>query len=88
MLNLFSSSPWPPGMTLTLLQLSLRFMGLAYIPVFTKVYQRTLDWFPGFVFMLSSAMTVLGMIPIRCVYPSLSEASLHQQSFADVCTVM
>lgn len=56
-----------PGMTLTLLQLSLKFVGLVYIPAFTLIYQRTLDRFPGFVFMLSSVLTVLAMIPIRCV---------------------
>lgn len=54
-------------MTLTLLQLTLKFGGLAYIPAFTKLYQRTLDWFPGFVFMLASILTVVGMIPVRCV---------------------
>lgn len=54
-------------MTLTLLQLALKFVGLAYIPAFTKLYQRTLDWFPGFVFMLSSILTVVGMIPVRYV---------------------
>lgn len=58
-------SSFPPGTTLTCLQLALKFAGLAYIPAFTKIYQRTLDWFPGFVFTLSSIFTVLGMIPIR-----------------------
>uniref|UniRef100_A0A4W6G9C0 Solute carrier family 46 member 2 n=1 Tax=Lates calcarifer TaxID=8187 RepID=A0A4W6G9C0_LATCA len=53
------------GTTLTFLQLALKFAGLAYIPAFTKIYQRTLDWFPGFVFTLASIFTVLGMIPIR-----------------------
>ncbi|XP_071323001.1 solute carrier family 46 member 2 [Trachinotus anak] len=55
------------GTTLTSLQLALKFAGLAYIPAFTKIYQGTLDWFPGFVFMLSSIFTVLGMIPISVV---------------------
>uniref|UniRef100_A0A3B5A8D7 Solute carrier family 46 member 2 n=1 Tax=Stegastes partitus TaxID=144197 RepID=A0A3B5A8D7_9TELE len=50
---------------LTCLQLTLKFAGLAYIPTFTKIYQGTLDWFPGFVFILASSVTVLGMIPIR-----------------------
>lgn len=53
------------GVTLTLLQLALKFAGLAYIPAFTKIYQVTLDWFPGFVFMLASVLTVAGMIPVR-----------------------
>ncbi|XP_033979354.1 LOW QUALITY PROTEIN: thymic stromal cotransporter homolog [Trematomus bernacchii] len=54
------------GTALTSLQLALKFASLAYLPAFTKIYQRTLDWFPGFVFTLSSIITVLGMIPI-CV---------------------
>ncbi|KAK1884327.1 Thymic stromal cotransporter protein [Dissostichus eleginoides] len=54
------------GTALTSLQLALKFASLAYLPAFTKIYQRTLDWFPCFVFMLSSIITVLGMIPI-CV---------------------
>ncbi|CAI5666551.1 unnamed protein product [Oreochromis niloticus] len=55
------------GMTLTLLQLALKFASLAYIPAFTKIYQGTLDWFPGFVFTLASIFTVLGMIPISII---------------------
>ncbi|XP_044030474.1 thymic stromal cotransporter homolog [Siniperca chuatsi] len=80
-LNLFALIPMPTirsllsqqvpasscGITLTSLQLALKFAGLAYIPAFTKIYQRTLDWFPGFVFTLSSIFTVLGMIPISIV---------------------
>uniref|UniRef100_A0A3Q0T3B8 Solute carrier family 46 member 2 n=1 Tax=Amphilophus citrinellus TaxID=61819 RepID=A0A3Q0T3B8_AMPCI len=53
------------GITLTSLQLALKFASLAYIPAFTKLYQGTLDWFPGFVFTFASIFTVLGMIPIR-----------------------
>ncbi|CAG04894.1 unnamed protein product, partial [Tetraodon nigroviridis] len=78
-LNLFALIPMPTirsllskqvpssscGMTLTFLQLALKFAGLAYIPAFTQLYQRTLDWFPGLVFMLSSVLTVVGMIPVR-----------------------
>ncbi|XP_019937628.1 solute carrier family 46 member 2 [Paralichthys olivaceus] len=80
-LNLFALIPMPTirsllsqqvpsssyGTTLTSLQLTLKFAGLAYIPAYTKIYQRTLDWFPGFVFTLSSIFTVLGMIPISIV---------------------
>ncbi|KAF3702211.1 Thymic stromal cotransporter -like protein CE11 Solute carrier family 46 member 2 [Channa argus] len=80
-LNLFGLIPMPTirsllsqqvqasscGTILTSLQLALKFAGLAYIPAFTKIYQRTLDWFPGFVFTLSSIITVLAMIPISIV---------------------
>ncbi|KAJ0015477.1 hypothetical protein NQD34_009097 [Periophthalmus magnuspinnatus] len=55
------------GMTLTLLQLLLKLGAAAYIPVSTKIYQSTLDWFPGFVFTLSSACSVLAMIPVSIV---------------------
>uniref|UniRef100_A0A1A8BP86 Solute carrier family 46, member 2 n=2 Tax=Nothobranchius kadleci TaxID=1051664 RepID=A0A1A8BP86_NOTKA len=55
------------GTTLTLLQMTLKAAGLAYIPAFTKLYQNTLDWLPGFVFLLSSIFTVLSMIPISIV---------------------
>ncbi|KAM3600391.1 uncharacterized protein V6R79_022695 [Siganus canaliculatus] len=55
------------GVTLTSLQLSLKFAGLAYLPAYTKIYQRTLSWFPGFVFLLSSILTVLAMIPVSIV---------------------
>ncbi|XP_029299894.1 thymic stromal cotransporter homolog [Cottoperca gobio] len=80
-LNLFALIPMPTirsllsqqvpasscGTTLTSLQLALKFASLAYIPAFTKIYQRTLDWFPGFVFTLSSIITVLAMIPIGII---------------------
>lgn len=80
-LNLFALIPMPTirsllsqqvpaslcGTTLTGLQLILKFAGLAYIPAFTKIYQRTLEWFPGFVFIIASIVTVLGMIPISII---------------------
>ncbi|KAL6097084.1 slc46a2 [Pungitius sinensis] len=80
-LNLFALIPMPTirsllsqqvpasscGTTLTYLQMALKLSGLAYIPAFTKIYQRTLDWFPGFVFTLASSITVLGMVPISIV---------------------
>ncbi|XP_042182306.1 thymic stromal cotransporter homolog [Oncorhynchus tshawytscha] len=35
------------GITLISLQLSFKIASLAYTPIYTKVYQATLDWFPG-----------------------------------------
>ncbi|XP_068609071.1 solute carrier family 46 member 2-like [Brachionichthys hirsutus] len=55
------------GITLTSLQVSLKVAGLAYIPAFTKIYQKTLSWFPGFIFTLSATLTVLAMIPISII---------------------
>lgn len=80
-LNLFALIPMPTirsllsqqvpaslcGTTLTSLQLALKFAGLAYIPAFTKIYQATLNWFPGFVFTLASIITVLAMIPVSVI---------------------
>ncbi|KAK6316519.1 hypothetical protein J4Q44_G00140430 [Coregonus suidteri] len=55
------------GITLISLQLSFKMASLVYTPVYTKVYQATLDWFPGFVFTLSSIITVLATIPVSVV---------------------
>ncbi|XP_018587131.2 thymic stromal cotransporter homolog [Scleropages formosus] len=55
------------GRILLLLQLCFALASLVYSPIFTKVYQATLDWFPGFVFLLSSILTVLAIIPISVV---------------------
>ncbi|KAL4660414.1 thymic stromal cotransporter-like [Arapaima gigas] len=55
------------GQILLLLQLCFALASLVYSPIFTKVYQATLDWLPGFVFLLSSIVTVLAIIPISIV---------------------
>ncbi|XP_028972834.1 thymic stromal cotransporter homolog [Esox lucius] len=55
------------GITLISLQLSFKIASLVYTPAYTKVYQATLDWFPGFVFTLSSIITVLATIPVSIV---------------------
>ncbi|KAM3874315.1 solute carrier family 46 member 2 [Diretmus argenteus] len=53
------------GITLISLQLAFKFASLAYTPCYTRIYQASLDWFPGFVFTLSSIISVLATIPIR-----------------------
>ncbi|KAG5272310.1 hypothetical protein AALO_G00164030 [Alosa alosa] len=55
------------GVTLIALQLSFKLISLAYTPIYTKVYQATLDVFPGFVFTLSSIITFVAMVPICIV---------------------
>nr|XP_023682761.1 thymic stromal cotransporter homolog [Paramormyrops kingsleyae] len=55
------------GKILISLQLSFTLASLIYSPIYTKVYQSTLSWFPGFVFLLSSIITVLAIIPISMV---------------------
>ncbi|CAL8318042.1 unnamed protein product [Lota lota] len=75
------------GITLTSFQLSFKVASLAYTPAYTKIYQHTLDWLPGFVFLLSSFITVLATIPISIVGCRLSlkpayrriEASGHRR---------
>ncbi|KAM9841148.1 solute carrier family 46 member 2 isoform 1-T1 [Aulostomus maculatus] len=93
LLTLFSLIPMPTirsllsqqvpasscGITLTLLQLVLKFAGLAYIPAFTKIYQRSLNWFPGFVFTLASVFSVLALIPVSIVGCRLSQKQLHEK---------
>uniref|UniRef100_A0A8C1U9J8 Solute carrier family 46 member 2 n=1 Tax=Cyprinus carpio TaxID=7962 RepID=A0A8C1U9J8_CYPCA len=55
------------GITFVMLQLSFKLSSLVTTPVYTEIYQSTLDTFPGFVFILSSIFTVLSMIPISIV---------------------
>ncbi|XP_068190830.1 solute carrier family 46 member 2-like [Antennarius striatus] len=92
-LNMFSLIPMPMirsllsqqvpessyGITLTSLQVSLKVAGLAYIPAFTKIYQRSLGWFPGFIFVLSTTITVLGMIPISIIMCRSSQKHQHEK---------
>uniref|UniRef100_A0A096LUZ3 Solute carrier family 46 member 2 n=1 Tax=Poecilia formosa TaxID=48698 RepID=A0A096LUZ3_POEFO len=82
LLNLFALIPMPTiralvsqqvpasrcaGIALTCLQMTLKVAGIVYIPAFTKIYQNSLTWFPGLVFMISSVITVISMIPISIV---------------------
>ncbi|XP_068190825.1 solute carrier family 46 member 2-like [Antennarius striatus] len=92
-LNMFSLIPMPTirsllsqqvpasscGITLTSLQVSLKVAGLAYIPAFTKIYQKTLSWFPGFIFTLSAFLTVLGMIPISIISCRSAQNHLNEK---------
>uniref|UniRef100_A0A3B3TYE6 Solute carrier family 46 member 2 n=1 Tax=Poecilia latipinna TaxID=48699 RepID=A0A3B3TYE6_9TELE len=70
LLNLFALIPMPTiralvsqqvpasrcGIALTCLQMTLKVAGIVYIPAFTKIYQNSLTWFPGLVFMISSPL--------------------------------
>ncbi|XP_037547887.1 thymic stromal cotransporter homolog [Nematolebias whitei] len=96
-LNLFALIPMPTirslvsqlvpasscGMMLTLLQITLKFASLSYIPAFTKIYQDTLDWLPGFVFLLSSIFTVLAMIPVSIVGCRTAKRQLYMRIQGD-----
>ncbi|XP_036385017.1 thymic stromal cotransporter homolog [Megalops cyprinoides] len=55
------------GKILISLQLSLTIASVVYSPIYTQIYQATLNWFPGFVFQVSSIVTVLAIIPISIV---------------------
>ncbi|XP_030625892.1 thymic stromal cotransporter homolog [Chanos chanos] len=65
------------AMTLILLQLSFKLAGLVTTPMYTKIYQATLDSSPGFVFTLSSIITVAAIIPISIVGCRIA----HQPSY-------
>ncbi|XP_027881131.1 thymic stromal cotransporter homolog [Xiphophorus couchianus] len=81
LLNLFALIPMPTiralvsqqvpasrcGIALTSLQMTLKVAGAVYIPAFTKIYQNSLTWFPGLVFIISSVITVISMIPVSFV---------------------
>ncbi|XP_028317827.1 thymic stromal cotransporter homolog isoform X2 [Gouania willdenowi] len=67
------------GMTLTILQITFIIAALIYIPVFTKIYQSVLDWCPGFVFTLSSVVTVLGTVPVSILSNRLPARQRNQR---------
>lgn len=71
------------GTTLISLQLAFKFASLAYAPAYTKIYQSSLDWFPGFVFTLSSIITVLATIPISIVGCRLPRMQRYQRIQGD-----
>ncbi|MBN3295531.1 TSCOT protein, partial [Amia calva] len=80
-LNMFALIPMPTirsllskqvqgsslGKVLISMQLSFTLASVIYSPIFTKIYQATLDWFAGFVFTLSFILSCLAIIPIWIV---------------------
>uniref|UniRef100_A0A672QME0 Solute carrier family 46 member 2 n=1 Tax=Sinocyclocheilus grahami TaxID=75366 RepID=A0A672QME0_SINGR len=52
------------GITFVMLQLSFKLASLVTTPIYTEIYQATLNTFPGFVFILSSIFTFLGILVI------------------------
>uniref|UniRef100_A0A6J0TKK5 Solute carrier family 46 member 2 n=1 Tax=Pogona vitticeps TaxID=103695 RepID=A0A6J0TKK5_9SAUR len=55
------------GKVFVLLQLSLVIAGAVTSTVYNKIYQKTLDWFSGFCFLLSCGIGCLSLIPISIV---------------------
>ncbi|KAI3356919.1 hypothetical protein L3Q82_003350 [Scortum barcoo] len=53
------------GVVLTLLQLSLKVSSVVCNLLYHQIYQHTLSWFPGFVFIISSIITTVAIIPLR-----------------------
>ncbi|XP_070765868.1 solute carrier family 46 member 2-like [Enoplosus armatus] len=68
---------------LTSLQLSLKVSGVVYNPLYIKIYQNTLNWFPGFVFIISSIITFVAIILIRILDRVLAVRSTYQQVHED-----
>ncbi|GLD45593.1 deoxyribonuclease gamma-like protein [Lates japonicus] len=52
------------GIVLTSLQLSLKVSSAGYSLLYIKIYQHTLNWFPGLVFIISGIITTVAIIPI------------------------
>ncbi|XP_071368159.1 solute carrier family 46 member 2 [Centroberyx affinis] len=71
------------GITLISLQVAFKVASLAYTPAYTKIYQSSLDWFPGFIFTLSSVITVLGTIPISIVGCRLPQRQRYERIQGD-----
>ncbi|XP_028660794.1 thymic stromal cotransporter protein isoform X3 [Erpetoichthys calabaricus] len=55
------------GKIFVLLELSFTLASVITSPIFTKIYQATLDWFAGFCFILSSILSFLAIIPVGVV---------------------
>lgn len=47
------------------MQLSLKISSVIYIQLYTKIFDHTLNWFPGFVYIVSSLMATMAIIPLR-----------------------
>ncbi|XP_066468717.1 solute carrier family 46 member 2 [Tiliqua scincoides] len=55
------------GKAFVLLQLSLVVTGVVTSTIYNKIYQRTLNWFSGFCFLLSCGIGCLSLIPISII---------------------
>lgn len=55
------------GKAFVLLQLSLVITGVVTSTIYNKIYQRTLNWFSGFCFLLSCGIGCLSLIPISII---------------------
>ncbi|KAM7411090.1 hypothetical protein PAMA_021190 [Pampus argenteus] len=71
------------GMVLTSLQLSLKAAGVGFDPLFNKIYQLTLYSCPGFVFLISSIVTIVAIILIRVLDSGLAVGFKYQQVHAE-----
>ncbi|XP_037130586.1 thymic stromal cotransporter protein-like [Syngnathus acus] len=60
------------------LQLSLKMSSAGTNLLYAKIYQETLTWFPGFVLILSSLISIVAIIPIRIFDSGLSVGRTYQ----------
>ncbi|XP_049608382.1 solute carrier family 46 member 2-like [Syngnathus scovelli] len=60
------------------LQLSLKMSSAGTNLLYAKIYQETLTWFPGFVLILSSLISIVAIIPIRIFDSGLSVGCTYQ----------
>lgn len=47
------------------MQLSLKCSSVVYAEVYTEILDDTLMWFPGLVYVLSSLLTAVAVVPVR-----------------------
>lgn len=60
------------------MQLSLKCSSVIYAQVYTEILDDTLKWFPGFVYIISSLLTAVAVIPVR--YKNTAEPTLWLES--------
>lgn len=70
-------SLFPLGVVLTSMQLSLKFSSVVYAQVYAEILDHTLIWFPGFVYIISSLLTAVAIVPIR--YKNTSKQIIFQR---------
>ncbi|XP_019747032.1 thymic stromal cotransporter homolog [Hippocampus comes] len=59
------------------LQLSLKLSSAGTNLLYAKIYQLTFSWFPGFVLILTSLISIVAIIPIRIFDSRLSVGRIY-----------
>ncbi|XP_053705650.1 thymic stromal cotransporter homolog [Synchiropus splendidus] len=67
------------GIVLTSLQLSVKATTVISNLLYNQIYQNTLNWFPGLVFIITSIIAVVAIIPIRILVSQLDPDPCPEQ---------